>query len=135
MRRIIPLALAVSIGCGADPVAQPTTGPMVGTWTLQTINGQPLPYTDPQANGYKFETLSNSVTMDSHGIYRSRGQYRVTSDGRVTTYATVDSGTYELSEPQLVIVSMATGDSQTGTVSGKTITFVVPGHTFVLRKK
>lgn len=135
MRRIIPLVLAVSIGCGPDALVQPTTRTMVGTWNLQSINGQPLPYTDPQASGYKFETLSNSVTMDSRGFYRSRGQYRITSNGRMTMYATADSGTYALSDPQLVIVSMATGDSQIGTVSGTTITFVAPGHTFVLRKK
>lgn len=135
MRRIIPLVLAVSAGCGSDATMQPPAGKMVGTWNLQTINGQPLPYTDPQASGYKFETLNNTVTMDSRGLYRSRGQYRVTTNGRPTTYATADSGTYALDEPQLVIVSMATGETQVGTVSGKTLTFAAPGHTFVLTKK
>lgn len=135
MRRFIPLVLAAVVGCGTDAVVRPQAGTMVGTWNLQTINGQPLPYADPQANDYKFETLSNSVTMDSHGFYRSRGQYRVTTNGRATTYATIDSGTYTLSEPQLVVVSMASGESQIGTVSGKTLTFIAPGHTFVLKKK
>jgi Lipocalin-like domain len=135
MRRIIPLVLAASLGCGSDATMQPPAGRMVGTWNLQTINGQPLPYADPQASGYKFETLSNTVTMDSRGFYRSRGQYRVTTNGRPATYATTDSGTYSLNEPQLVVVSMATGESQVGTVSGKTLTFIAPGHTFVLMKK
>ena len=135
MRRFIPLILAVSVGCGPEALVQPATGTMAGTWTLQSINGQALPYADPQPNGSKLETLSASVSLDSRGFYHSGGQYRVTSNGRATTYATADSGTYTLIDPQLVIVSIATGESQIGTLSGKTLTFVLPGRTFVLKKK
>ena len=99
------------------------------------MNGQALPYTDPQVTGYKFETLSHTVTMDSRGFYKAQGRYRVTTNGHATMRVETDSGTYSVNPPQLTISSMVTGERDVGTISGPTLTFIVRGHEFVFSKQ
>jgi hypothetical protein len=135
MRRTAPVLLALLLGCGTDTPLQPDSVALVGRWNLQTVNGQPLPYADPQISAYKFETLSHTVTMDSRGFYKAQGHYRVTSNGRATVRVDTDSGTYSVDPPQLTISSMVTGERDVGTISGTTLTFIVPHYAFVFSKQ
>jgi len=46
MRRpLFVLALLAATACGGDGATATTTDPIVGVWSLQTYNGNPLPYT------------------------------------------------------------------------------------------
>ncbi|HSQ30746.1 MAG TPA: hypothetical protein VLN49_12900 [Gemmatimonadaceae bacterium] len=135
MRRTVPVLLALLLGCGTGTPLQPDSVTLVGRWNLQTVNGQSLPYTDPQISAYKFETLSHTVTMDSRGFYKAQGHYRLTSNGHATVRVDTDSGTYSVNPPQLTISSMVTGERDIGTISGTTLTFIVPHYTFVFSRQ
>ena len=135
MRRTIPIVLALLAGCGAGGPIQPDSVAVAGKWNLLTVNGQPLPYTDPHVSAYKFETLSHTVTMDARGTYKAQGRYRVTSNGNATMRVDTDSGTYVLNAGQLTIVSLVTGERDLGTIDGSALTFLVPGYTFVFNRQ
>lgn len=135
MRRTAPVVLALLLGCGTDAPLQPDPVALVGRWNLESVNGQRLPYTDPQISAYKFETLSNTVTMDSRGFYKAQARYRVTTNGHATMRVDTDSGSYSVNPPQVTISSMVTGERDVGTISGTTLTFIVPGHSFVFSKQ
>ncbi len=135
MRRAIPLVLALLAGCGTGAPLQPDSVAVAGKWNLSTVNGQPLPYTDPHVSAYKFETLSHTVTMDARGAYKAQGRYRVTSDGHATIRVDTDSGTYVVNAGQLAITSLVTGERDVGTIDGGALTFLVPGYTFVFNKQ
>ena len=135
MRRTIPIVLALLAGCGAGGPIQPDSVAVAGKWNLLTVNGQPLPYTDPHVSAYKFETLSHTVTMDARGTYKAQGRYRVTSNCHATMRVDTDSGTYVLNAGQLTIVSLVTGERDLGTIDGSALTFLVPGYTFVFNRQ
>src|SRR5512146_3171833 len=97
MRRLIPLvALAVAVACGSDSTTQPTVASLAGTWTLQSVNGSPLPFTVTQTGTDKVELLSDVVTASANGTYTEAVQFRTTLNGQSTTDTESDAGTFTL---------------------------------------
>jgi hypothetical protein len=85
MRRLLALALClVTAGCLSEPTVA-NAGAIVGTWTLQSVNNAPLPYTYPTGKAIVSETLS----IGPDGSFTSLDKY---SDG--TEY--VAQGVYTL---------------------------------------
>ena len=100
MRRIFAtmLALATLAGCGENSSTGPTTVNLVGTWTLQSVNGGSIPYTQTTSAG-KTEVMSGSIVISGNGAFTTTVVQRVTPAGSananivvVTTYGTVEIG-------------------------------------------
>ena len=135
MRRLIPLvALAVAVACGSDSTTQPTMASVAGTWSLQTVNGSPLPFTLTQTGTDKLELLSDVVTAEPNGTYTETVQFRTTVSGQTTTNSDTDSGTFTLNGTAVVLSSARTG-STTGALSGNTLTLSDQGYVWVFTKQ
>ena len=118
--RFLILATAVLAGGLLPAWGDDPTGPesVAGTYILQTINGEALPYLVQVG----FSVTAGSIQLNSDGTYTI--SLTVTGLGAqiITGTFTVDGSTITLD------------DGTTGTVSGDTITVVADGDTFVFRK-
>jgi len=135
MRRIVPLVLCLALACGGDSTtSEPTTASLAGTWSLQTINGIPLPFVIAQTATTKAEVLSDIVTATAAGTYTEVTQTRTTVNGQATTTTDNDAGTYTISGNTVVIRS-SDGSTANGTISGSTFTITTSGVAFQFKKQ
>ena len=135
-RLLTTLALAAAVavaGCSDDG-----SGPdddETGTYELETIGGDPLPYVIVQiANTYKLEVLDGSITLRSNNTFETSGTLRETENGSSTTVTETDSGTYSLSGSTLILDFQDDEEPQTATLVGDRLTFTSEGLTFVFEK-
>jgi len=135
MRRLIALVLALTfVACGSDDSTEPSNSSVAGTWSLQTINGSPLPFTLSPAPT-KIEILSATAVINSNGTWTSSSQTRTTLGTQAPTTTTeTDNGTYTISGSTIALRS-SDGTVESGTVSGNTFTQVESGFTFVFKKQ
>ena len=107
------LAVAVT-ACGGDD-GDGGTGPgdITGTYTIQTINGAPPPYTlwtEAEA-GFQREITGGSVTLNADGTYSDVFHFRDTEAGVVTTGSAETEGTYTRSGSTIAFEAL-TGEPQ-----------------------
>ena len=116
MRRFAMFALAGTLaGCSID-----STGPygsVEGSYTLRTINGQPLPYTFPSGR----RLVDDRLVLHRDGSFEDISTY---SDGS-TTY---DDGDYENYNGSLTFYSTM-GDVYQGSVTRDVLTQFINGYT------
>jgi len=136
MRRLLSLAVILAaFACGGDDSTTPTQASVAGTWTLQTINGSPLPFTVATSPA-KIEWLSSVVNVSSNGTWTSSLQVRTTVSGQATTATSTDGGTYTLSGNNVAILSNTAGSTaQAGTINGNTLTLAQQGFVLVYTKQ
>ena len=94
-RRAFLVLSFVLAACGSDSSTEPSA--IVGTWTLQTINGSALPFVLEQSATEKSEILSEVVTISAGGTFTESTTLRSTVNGTVTTQSFPDGGTYTVS--------------------------------------
>lgn len=124
MRRVFALAaLAVAlVGCGDS------TGPtsITGTWNLQSINNQSVPYTVFEINTgtpYKFEITGMNVDVNSGGSFTLTTNYRTTQGTSVETSSDVTTGTWSQSGSTITFTDSSDPSStSTATVTGDVMT-------------
>lgn len=135
MRRLVPVVLCFVLGCGSDSATtQPTQASLAGTWSLQTINGSPLPFVTSQTATSKAEIMSDIVTASATGTYTEVAQTRTTLNGQATLSTQSDAGTYTVTGSAVVIRSND-GTSVSGTVKGDTFTVAGNGVAFEFKKQ
>jgi hypothetical protein len=123
MRRLVLFALASTLGlaaCSADSTGP--NGSVAGTYSLQRINGQTLPYTF--SSGLRL--TSDQLTMNRDGTYEDVSRY---SDGS----SFVDDGDYTNYNGSITFYS-TTGQTYQGSVSGDVLTQVLNGYTQVFQR-
>ena len=136
MRRLVSLALIfAALACGGDDTTVPTQASVAGTWSLQTVNGSPLPFTIATTPA-KLEILSYVVNVSANGTWTSSQQVRTTFGSSVTTNTNTDGGTYTLSGNNVAITSNTAGSTvQAGVIAGNTLTLTQSGFIFVFTKQ
>jgi len=122
MRRLVMLALAGTMlaACSSDSTGP--NGSVAGTYTLRTIDGQPLPYTF--SGGLRL--MSDELTLMSDGTYEDVSRY---SDG--TSF--VDEGDYTNYNGAVTFYSTS-GDTYQGSISRDVLTQVLNGYTQVFQR-
>ena len=138
MRRFIPIMLGVlavtATACGGgDSSTAPTS--IAGTYTLQTVNNAPLPFTTSEDATYKAEILSWVVTLNDNNSFSHVLKGRSTDNGVTTENTVTGAGTYTLSGATIDMFDSSDNSHLQATVSGSTMTVVVDGPlgTFTLR--
>jgi hypothetical protein len=140
MRRFFLLALPLAlIACGSDSNANtgPTLASLAGVWSLQTVNGQALPFTLSSAGGVKVELLSQVATVAANGTFAQVTTTRTTVNGTATTNALPSAGTFSLSG-NLITVTVTGSGNATGTLNSSTqftITDPTTQAQFVFKKQ
>ncbi|PYP77845.1 MAG: hypothetical protein DMD35_13485 [Gemmatimonadetes bacterium] len=121
MRRLAMFALVSTLAaCSMDSTGP--NGSVAGTYTLQRINGQTLPYTF--SSGLRL--TSDELTLMSDGTYQDVSRY---SDG--TSF--VDDGDYSEYNGAITFYS-STGETIQGSVSGNVLTQVLNNYTQVFQR-
>lgn len=121
-------------GCGGDSGTGPDRASVVGTWNLQTVNGQPLPYVIAQQGADKVELTRDSFTFSS-STFTQTTDYRLTQGGQVTTGSDADAGRYTLNGDAVTVEFNSDGSSATGALAGNTITITDEGIVGVYRRQ
>ncbi len=142
MRRftVATLVMAVALtACDGDSTGN--GGSIVGTYTLQTLNGmnlpsrtqRPPPPTPPGGAVLTFELTAGSVRLNSDDTCSLSLTFRTTIDGTVTaTNTETDTCTYSVTGTTIRF-DFPGGALITGIISGNTITFI-DRDTFVFTK-
>lgn len=134
-RTFLLLAGALVLGaCGGgdDPVGPSLQS--IGTYTLSTVNGQPLPALIFQDATRKVEILSDVVTLNENGTWSEMASLRTTTPtGAVTTAPSTDSGTYSVNGSALLLSSGQSGTT-TATLLGGSLTIADAGLVLVYLK-
>ena len=138
MRQTIRWALVLAVGLGLGACGD-SSGPededdISGTYTLQTINGSPLPFTLGEFEGFKLEIMSDVFLFNTNGTFRDISVVRETDNGVQTISTDTIIGTFTQVNNTIVLTAEE-GESLTATLSGNnTMTAVGQGFTFVYRK-
>jgi len=127
--RLLATAVAfLVVGCGGDSPAEPAT--ITGTYTLQTINGSPLPYVNFQNATDKDEIVSETFTLAAGGQWAHTYRERITTGGTVLLQDGQTAGTYTGSSAALSFTS-SSNEKFTGSLNGGTLTILRIGKTLV----
>lgn len=132
MRRLL-LALVLAAACNGSDSTTPGAS-VAGTYTLQTVNGSPLPYTYLSSGPLQKAIVDDAITLTAAGTWTEQGDDRTTSNGVVTTSAVSDAGTYSVSGTTLSMASTANG-AITGSLVGSTLTLNDQGLIAVYMKQ
>ncbi len=113
-----------------------TTGPdsLVGTWRLQTVSGQPLPFTLEEDAERKVELTGETVTLIASGRQTMVTHFRVTEGGSSFLESIPAPGNYTVSGSTLLLTFDNDESTYTATVDGDMMTIDDIGLTFVYRR-
>ena len=129
MRKLLFACLAVAVlGCGGSD-STGTAASVQGTWNLQTVNGQPLPYTAflSTSPAYRLEIMSDQLVANSDGTYAENGTIRETQGTTVTTSTEQDAGVWTQHGNQVDFTSNADATVTSATVSGNQLSVNAQG--------
>ena len=114
---VAALAALTITACGDDPVGPDS---IAGTYQLNTINGQPLPFTLIEDGSDRLELIAGTIVLRSNSTFTDSTTLRLTSGTTVQTEPTVATGTFAIDDD---IITFTPTDSPpyTVTVSGSTL--------------
>ena len=124
------LASLVVLSCGDS------TGPnrLVGTWRLQTVSGQPLPFTLEQDGTRKVELTGETITLLASGKQTMVTSFRVTEAGTVLVESIPAPGSYTVNGSTLTLTFDEDESVYTAFVNGDSMTIDDIGLTFTYRR-
>ncbi len=142
---VATLVMAVALLTACDGDSTGNGGSIVGTYTLQTFNGESLPAglpaTGPVAPGDPVTTeelTAGSFRLNSDNTCSGSMSIRTTvtdATGNVTVTTDTETVTCTYSVTGTTIrLTASDGEVATGTIGGNTLTFVADGDTFVFTK-
>ena len=136
MRRLLVAFVMLSMlsplaACGSDS-ATGTSASVNGTYTLTSINGQPMPFVLFSSGSTKSEVTAGSLTINS-GSYTALFNFRDTVNGSVTTSSETDAGTYTMNGTAITLRSQD-NSTLTGSLSGNTLTISEAGAAYIFTK-
>jgi hypothetical protein len=133
MRRLFAvLALATLAACGSDTATNPNNDAVEGAYSLNTVNGKPLPFTI-QANGVTIVLTSDVLTVSENGSWVETIAYRQTIEGETTNEADADAGTWVRMGNTITFTSNSVGTFQ-GIYANGSVTFDDPGFLAVFKR-
>ena len=138
MRRLLLGTFAATVvattACGGDS----STGPSIttaGSYSLQSVNSQQLPYVIlDDANG-KFEILADTYAISGNGTYTGQTLVRSTINAEVQTDTLSSNGTYTRSGNSISLTDASDPtNTVTGTLSATGLTISVEGFVLVYQR-
>lgn len=123
--------LALAAACSGDGVNEPAS--VAGTYTLQSVNGGPLPFVIFDESGYKLEITAASYVLTSAGTFTNSATFRETESGTVTTSTETFTGQYTVTASTVTFTD-TDGEVYAGTISGGNLVFNEDGLSAVFVK-
>ena len=107
---------------GDGPAAPTVVATLAGTYNLQLMNGQKLPYAI-QDGSTGLTIVSDQITMSDGGAWTEAAVVQVASDGGAQTQSLSDSGSWSRSGSSLVLTSTSTNSTAySGTIGTSQLT-------------
>jgi len=120
---------------GSDATAPSASVSIVGSWTLQSVNGSPLPYVMDRNGADKSEMTADILTFLTSGQFTDIAQVRVTSGGQVSTLAVQQAGTYAANKGNVTLTFAGDASTAQGSQSGSTFTLGLNGLSLAYKKQ
>ena len=132
MRSVLALlsCVAAFAACGDGPTSSWT---VPGVYDLKTINGAPLPFDVPQADGSTMRITAGRLTVNNGGTFMDRVDYMRTQGSQVTPGSDTRSGDY-LYERRVLTLLYDDGASADLTFANESLTRNDEGRIFVYRR-
>jgi hypothetical protein len=134
LRRTLITLLVSSIVLGCSDSADPDRG-VEGTWRLERVNGQALPFVVPDDNWDKLEILGDVFTLVAPNDFTEVTTFRITDGSNVSTDVVPSDGTYTFDGTTITMTWKSDGSVFTAIVTGETMTMVDGALTFVYRRE
>lgn len=128
------LALPLMIACDDDGTG-PTVADVAGTYSLQTVNNEPLPYIIQQATDFRLELTDIFITLNENGTFNEEVWYREVDGAIVTEYPEDDGGTFVVDGDEVELHYTGGGVPLIGTIDGTSLRFSGNGLVFVFRQE
>jgi hypothetical protein len=123
-------ATALLAACG-DSGTGPDDTDIVGSYTLQTINGNAVPWRLALGNDW-FEITSGSGNINADGTFRLTYDWRASVSGQVDGDSEDLVGTYTRNGNAITFRDPSDGSTvATGTISGRQLTVTYEGDVLV----
>jgi len=123
MRRwSLVLALATLAACSSSESTAPAGASIVGSWSLEAVNGAPLPYVLSDTASTRTEVTADVLTFLQSGQFTQLTELRTTTAGQSNTQTVPQAGTFTASGGQVTLQFAGDSASYAGTVSGRTFT-------------
>ena len=128
VRRVFMLFLVLGlVACGDDVI-----GPedIAGTYTLQSVNGQSLPW-GLEAG---VEVTAGSITITQNMTCSRSLTATLTDGGTVVSVTNADEGTYTFVNGAIMFSWDSGGSTDSGSIGGSQLTITVDGDVLIFRK-
>lgn len=116
--------------CGGDSTGPDETN-VVGSYTLQTVNGNNLPWRLLVVGNDWFEITGGSGSINADGTYSLTFSWRESESGQVSTGSESSVGTYTRNGNAITFRDASDGLTAIGTISGRQISVTSEGVVFV----
>ena len=131
IRRTLLVLLVLGLGACGDSTA-PTR--VVGRYTLQTIDGNPLPFVFVQVGADKTELTAGHFNLNEDLTCSNNTTLETTVDGNVSTELGAAACTYTLNDAVILVVFLADGSTGGGSIVGSQLTLTSNGFVLVFSK-
>lgn len=130
-KRRLALLVFAAVGCFSDPVGISTTR---GEWKLETVNGNPLPFTLSGSGANKTELVSDVLFLYEGFTYDETITIRTTVNGEATNSTTKKGWSYSISLGALIFGNNEGLPSKYGKVDANKMTIAEPDFVRVFTK-
>jgi len=130
---VLLLAAATFAACDDGTGPGLGLGSSAGTYALQTINGNPLPFT-VGGSGQTLEVLSESIALQTGGRFTLTGTQRVTQNGQAATQQYSEAGAWTIAASAITLDYDSSDLIETGTLAGGVLTLSTSVGTMVYRR-
>ena len=139
LTRSIAFATLLAFGAACSDDSNAPNSEHVGTYTLQSVLGDPVPSLLDSGPDYTFEVISETLTLNSNGTWAQAGLYRVNDAGSVVDIPLSCRGTYQRNGSNLTLSGVVRANCDAGPFAatftgGNTIT-VEPGDFDAIYRK
>jgi hypothetical protein len=120
------------VACGDDVI-----GPedIAGTYTLQSIDGHPLPWVILQVgNTYSMKVTAGSITINQNMTCSRSITATLTDGGTVATVTDTDVGTYTFVNGAIMLTWASDGSTDSGSIVGSQLTLTTDGDVLIFRE-
>lgn len=133
MRRLFLGVLCIALAaCGSDKTTGPSEPSFVGTYSLKTLNGSPLPYIFLQSGQTSLAVTSMQMVIADGGSWSLTTGFQTTANGQTTTDTGTNSGTWLRTGDALALYSTVNDNTPfTGSFSSNRLTLSDGSYTYV----
>ncbi|MEO7521137.1 MAG: hypothetical protein ABIW79_04920 [Gemmatimonas sp.] len=134
-RMLVGLVVAFAAGCNVFTESPPGSSSSTGTYTLQSVNNAPLPYTTSQTAMVKTEIIDDTIKLFQGGTFARTFHTRTTTNGQATNTANTRTGTWAIGMGATITLT-ANEDraSMIVNINARRMTSVLEGNNYLYTK-